>query len=186
MSKVSQGLRIIRPVFFLLILIWIVHGFNVALQYNLNSYFGLYPRRAIGIPGIVTSTFLHGSFPHILANTTPLAALGLITAGVLRSRFWMATFLVIILGGGMLWLFGRPNSVHVGASGLIFGYFGLLICLGIFERSLGAVLGALAAIGLYGGMIWGIFGGANVSWEGHVLGAIAGALTAIIIAKRNS
>ena len=184
MSKVSQGLRIVRPVLLLLVLIWIVHGINVAFQYNLNSYFGLYPRRAIGIPGIITSTFLHGSFQHILANSTPLAALGLITAVVLRSRFWIATFLVIIIGGGTLWLFGRPNSVHVGASGLIFGYFGLLITLGIFERSIGAVLGALAAIGLYGGLVWGVFGGANVSWEGHLLGAIAGALTAIIIAKR--
>ena len=177
-------MTVIRPVFLLILLMWAMQGINVMLDYSLNDYFGLYPRRAIGIPGIMTSTFLHGSFDHLIANSTPLAILGLIKAGVLRSRFWLSTGIIIVISGGLLWIFGRPNSVHVGASGLVFGYFGLLIALGLFERSFGAVLGALAAIALYGGLVWGIFGGANVSWEGHLLGIVAGVVTAVIIARR--
>ena len=180
-----RGLEVVRPVFLLLLIIWIVQIANAFMAYQLNDYFGLYPRKALGIPGIPLSTFLHGSFEQATANSLPILILGLIKSSVLQRRFWISTLLIILIGGGLLWLLGRPNSVHVGASGLVFGYFGFLVTLGMIERSFASILGALAAVALYGGLIWGIFGGSNVSWEGHLLGILAGVLTALIIARRS-
>ena len=85
---------------------------------------------------------------------------------------------VILCGGAALWLFGRV-SYHVGASGLIFGYFGYLVARGWYERSTWAILAALLTLFLYGGLVWGVLPGrAFISWEGHLFGMLAGVLAA--------
>ena len=84
---------------------------------------------------------------------------------------------IVIVSGLAVWIMARPGIV-VGASGLIFGWFGFLLALGALERSTRAIIGAVLVIVFYGGMIWGIFpkSGVRISWEAHLFGAIAGAL----------
>ncbi len=181
----SNSLGIFRPVFIMVVIIWMIHILNFAMSYRFNAWFGLYPRQSIGLPGIILSPFLHGNFGHIIANSAPLIILSSIAIAVDRTRWLKATFIIILLAGSLLWIFGRSNTVVVGASGLVFGYFGYLVALAFADRSAKAAIGAIAAIALYGGMIWGILPDKpQISWEGHLLGVVAGIVTAIILRQR--
>lgn len=132
----------------------------------------------MGLTGIVTMPFLHGSFAHLLSNTLPLIILlGLML--VSRPRPWSTMILLTLVSGVALWLFGRP-ALHIGASGLIYALMGFLIAAGVLERRL-----VPAAVALFVGLTYGmsIIGGImpwqqGVSWEGHLFGLLAGALVA--------
>ena len=88
------------------------------------------------------------------------------------------SIIVIGLGGAGVWVFGR-SSIHIGASGLVFGYFGYLVARGWHERRFGSILVAIVVIVLYGGLIFGVLPVPGlVSWEGHLFGLIAGVLVA--------
>jgi len=88
---------------------------------------------------------------------------------------------VIGIGGGLVWLFGS-TAIHIGASGLIFGWFGFLVARGLVDRSLVTLGAALLTGFLYGSILWGVLPGQpGVSWEGHLFGAIAGAVAALLI-----
>ena len=92
------------------------------------------------------------------------------------------TILVALFGGAGTWLIGRSGSVHVGASGVVFGYLGYLLGRGLFERSLGSILVSLVVGVLYGGLVWGVLPTRpGVSWEGHLCGFLAGVLAAWLI-----
>ncbi len=185
MSNTQNSLGIFRPVFILILIIWGVHILNFTLSYRMNGWFGLYPRQSIGLPGIALSPFLHGNFNHIIANSAPLIILSSIAMAVDRTRWLKATIIIILLAGLLLWMFGRSHTVVVGASGLVFGYFGYLVALAFADRSAKAAIGAVAAIALYGGMIWGILPDRpQVSWEGHLFGVIAGIVSAFILRRR--
>ena len=174
----SQALlKSIRPILILIILIWVIEIINLTLGHRLNLWLGLEPRSITGLVGVPTMPFLHGSIEHAAANTIPLIILGGIGVAVAPKRFWRASIAIVVVSGLAVWIMARPGIV-VGASGLIFGWFGFLITLGAIERSLRAILGAVAVIILYGGMIWGIFptSGVRISWEAHLFGAMAGAL----------
>ena len=99
-------------------------------------------------------------------------------------RFLGVSVFVILAGGLALWTFGRP-AYHVGASGLIFGYFGYLAARGWYSRSAVELLIALVTVFLYGGMLWGVLPATpRVSWESHLFGLIAGAAAARAEGKR--
>jgi membrane associated rhomboid family serine protease len=121
--------------------------------------------------------FLHGGVGHAAANTLPLLVLGAIGMAVAPRRFLAASLAIVLVSGLAVWLVGRPNSIHIGASGLVFGWFGFLLTLGFAERSLRAILGSVIVMALYGGMIWGALPrlGTTISWEAHLFGALAGA-----------
>lgn len=178
-------LRSLRPVLILIAVIWIVHGLNLLSGYSLNQWFGLEPRRFTGLIGIPAMPFLHGSIGHAAANTVPLAALGIIGMAVAPGRFWIASIPIVILSGLAVWLLAR-GALVVGASGLIFGWFGFLVALGVIERSVRALAGTVIVVVLYGGMIWGVFPQMNsrISWEAHLAGAVAGAVVAWLISTR--
>jgi membrane associated rhomboid family serine protease len=161
----------------LIAILWLVEILNIALQHSL-SQFGIIPRRAIGLIGIPLSPFLHYGLNHILANTLPLAVLGGLIASLYAGLFNRATIIIILLGGMGVWLFGR-SAIHVGASGLVFGYFGFLVARGWYERSFLSIAASLVVIVLYGGMIWGVLPvSAYVSWEAHLFGFLAGIIAA--------
>jgi membrane associated rhomboid family serine protease len=92
-------------------------------------------------------------------------------------RFLAASAAIVLVCGLSVWALGRPNSIHIGASGLVFGWFGFLLALGFAERSLRAILGSVLVISLYSGMIWGALPrfGTTTSWEAHLFGALTGA-----------
>ena len=158
-------------------LIWAVEAVNVLSGRQLASL-GILPRHLAGLIGVPFSPFIHGSASHTLVNTVPFLVLGGLVALRGMRAFVSVSVFVILCGGAVVWLFGRA-SYHIGASGLIFGYFGYLVARGWYERSTGAILTALLALFLYGGLVWGVLPSRSfISWEGHLFGMLAGVLAA--------
>ncbi len=146
---------------------------------------GVRPRTLDGLWGIVLAPFLHGNFAHLMANTIPFVVLGWFVMMQSMSHFWIVTVVTAVVSGLGMWLFGGNGSVHIGASGLIFGYFGFLLLRGYFERSASAILWAIVVVMLYGGMIWGVLPGRlGISWQAHLFGFIGGGLAAYLLARR--
>lgn len=184
--KLRPFLRSFRPLLLLLIAIWAVELLNWALGYRLNPWLGLAPRTPEGLIGVVLMPFLHTSMEHALANTIPLAVLGVLGVIIAPRRMVSATIAILLASGLALWLFGRPNTVHVGASGLIFGWAGYLAALGFIERSVRTIAGSIIVIAAYGGMIWGVIPRSDlpISWGAHLFGAAAGLGTAYLQTTR--
>lgn len=158
--------------------LYIIHAADQASDFRLTTALGLIPRRLEGLDGVLAMPFLHGGWEHLAANTTPLLLLGGLILVLARDRFWSATLIVVLLGGALTWLVAR-TELHVGASGLIFGWFGFLVGLGVWERSGRALIGAGAALLLYGASILaGLVPSEGVSIEGHAAGLAAGLVAA--------
>lgn len=152
----------------------------------LNSY-GIFPRQVIGLRGILFMPFLHGDFAHLMANTIPFLTLGWLVMVREISDFFAVSAIAMLVSGLGIWLFGATNSVHVGASGVIFGYLGFLLLRGFFERNLLSIVLSLTVGFLYGGLIWGVLPSQpGVSWEGHLFGFIGGILAAKLLAKQGT
>lgn len=161
-------------------LIWIIFGLDRFL--TLEQY-GLIPRTGRGLIGIIAMPFLHSDLGHIISNTIPLTVSLLLLAGS-RANSGAIVVLITLLGGTGLWVFGR-EAIHIGASGLVFGLIAFHIFSGIFERRFKSIAIALLIGGLYAGtLLNGVLPfQKGVSWDGHLLGAIAGAIVAAITAK---
>lgn len=158
--------------------IWGVYLADLLIPGQLSNW-GLVPRTLWGLVGIPLAPFLHVNFSHLLGNTVPLITLLFLLAGS-RARSWETVLEIVFLGGGLLWLFGRPTS-HVGASGLIYGLMTFLIVAGFREKRMVSILVAVVVGFLYGGtLLSGVLPsvGSNVSWDGHLFGAMAGAALA--------
>jgi len=162
-------------------LLWAVQVVNWITGYGLNPAFGLIPRHGSGLDGVIAMPLLHGSFSHLMANTPPLLVMGGLLVATTTRGLLSVNAVVIGLGGGLVWLFGG-SAIHIGASGLIFGWFGFLIARGLVDRS-PITLGAALVVGvLYGSILWGVLPGQpGVSWEAHLFGAIAGAAAAVLV-----
>lgn len=157
---------------------WVTFGVNIALGGSLFMY-GVIPRNLTGLRGLVFAPFLHGNFQHLLSNTVPMAILGWLV--MLRdSRHFVPVTLVSMLGAGIFaWLFGAPGSVHVGASGVIFGYLGFLMLSGWYARSIGSILLSVGVTAAWGSLVLGVLPTQpGVSWQGHLGGFVAGLLAA--------
>jgi membrane associated rhomboid family serine protease len=160
-------------------LLWAVEIVDALLFSGGLDGLGIRPRSVVGLRGIALAPLLHGGFGHLIANTVPLLVLGWFV--MLRDvRYWFivgacATF----MGGAGVWLIGASNSVHIGASIVVFGFLGYLLLRGVFERKLLTILGSLAVGAMYGGALFGILPGTpGISWEGHLFGFIGGGVAA--------
>lgn len=149
--------------------------------------FGIIPQNPIGLRGILLAPFLHGNFTHLAANTIPFLTLGWLVM-VQRTRdFGYVTAITMLVGGLGVWIFGAPQSVHIGASILIFGYLGFLLSRGYFQRNPASISLSLLALFFYGSAIGGIFPtDPGVSWQGHLFGFIGGIIAARRISRRFS
>lgn len=146
--------------------------------------YGIRPRSLIGLRGILFAPFLHGSFAHLAANTAPFLTLGWLVMLRKMSDFFVVTIITMLVSGIGVWLTAPAYSIHIGASGLIFGYFGFLLLRGYFERSFAAILFSLIVGLLYGGIIWGVLPlQYGISWQGHLFGFIGGAIAARLLAR---
>lgn len=164
-------------------IMWIVEAVDIALGGRLN-YLGIYPRNFVGLRGVVLAPFLHRDFRHLLSNTIPFVVMGWFV--MLRGipEFFKVTALVTVLSGLGVWVLGA-SGLHIGASGVIFGYFGFLLSRAYFERSALSIAMSLAVGLLYGGIIWGVLPGQfGISWEGHLFGFLGGIFAARQISKR--
>lgn len=142
-------------------------------------WLGVIPRTVLGLRGVLFAPFLHGSLVHIISNSLPFLFLGWFV--ILRDpRHFLPVTLIAMIGSGMMsWLFGAPGSVHIGASGVIFGYLGFLMLSGWFARSFGSIALSILVIVLWGGMVVGVIPGTTgVSWQAHLGGLIAGVYAA--------
>ena len=163
--------------------IWGVEVANTLMDHRLSE-FGIVPRTTEGLRGIPLWPYLHAGFAHLISNTLPLAVLGGVIAIPGRNTLLKVSAIVVVVSGAGVWVFARPG-IHVGASGLVFGYFGYLVARGWYQRSLSSVAVAILVVFFYGGLIFGIvpsFG--FVSWEGHLFGLMAGILAAKIIDEK--
>ena len=165
-------------------LMWITEFIDIFFFRGRLDAFGIRPHSFIGLRGILLAPFLHGGLGHLIANTIPFLTLGWLVMLRETSDFFVVSIITMFVSGLGVWLTGSPYSIHVGASGVIFGYFGFLLLRGYFERSFAAILFSLVVGFLYGGMIWGVLPiQYGISWQGHLFGFIGGAIAARLLAK---
>src|ERR1700761_528546 len=168
-----------------LALIWILQVVNWADGYRLDSEFGILPEHVSRLGEIFTAPFLHFSWQHIEGNSLPLFVLGVLAAYRSIARFLLLTLIVAITSGMAVWLFQSSNELTVGASGLIFGYFGYVLVRGFFDRNLVDI-----GVGLVAGVLyWTILevaipGTPGISWIGHAGGLAGGVLAGWILRSR--
>ena len=169
--------------FGLVALMWVVEVVDVAVNHRLDRY-GIEPRDVEGLDGVVAAPFLHVGFGHLLANTIPFVTMGVVIALEGPRRLVAVTVLVGLISGLGTWLVAAAGTVHVGASGIVFGYATYLISRGIFNRS-----GTELAVGAAVVLVWGgaLLGGLEphrgISWQGHLFGAIGGVVAAALVAR---
>ena len=171
-------LKRFAPILSIVLLCWTVFLVNNVICGGRFNRFGIWPRHISGLPGVIWSPFLHGSLPHVAANTLPLLVLGTILCARSRGKFSFVFLGGAAFGGILTWLFAR-NAIHIGASGLVFCFFGYLASQAYFKRTIGSLVLSVICILGYGGMLKGLFPtGTVVSWESHVAGLIAGIVLA--------
>lgn len=155
------------------------------LMFNRLDREGIGPWRLDGAWGVLWAPLLHAGWPHLIANTVPALVLGFLTLAVDYRRGLAATAIIWLGGGAAVWLTGGPGTVHLGASGLIFGWLTFVILRGLFNRRIGQILIGVVVAAAYGALLWGVLPGqAGVSWQSHLFGALAGALAAVWLRER--
>jgi len=166
--------------------LWALEVLDTILGHRLDRL-GIEPREADGLWGILFAPLLHGGFGHLIANTIPALVLGfiiLLSGGPVWAR---ATGTIWIVGGVGTWLTGGANTVHLGASVLIFGWIVFLVLRGFFNRSALQIVVGLGVLLAYGGALWGVLPTTpGVSWQGHLFGAVGGGLAAFWMAERET
>ena len=164
--------------------IWVVHIVSVIFNLDLRRL-GVYPHHIEGLPGILTAPLIHGSWEHLFFNSVSFLMMGTVLflfypRIALRSIIWL-----YLLSGLGIWITGQPDSFHIGASGVVYGMVSLVFWSGIFRRNVKSIILALIVLMIYAGLFEGIFPGQEgISWEGHLLGAIAGIFLAWVYRHR--
>jgi membrane associated rhomboid family serine protease len=157
---------------------WAVFIVNALLGGSLLRL-GVIPRTTIGLRGILFAPFLHLSLSHIVANSIPFVVLGWLVMLRDERHFIPVTLAGMIGSGFMAWLIGAPGSVHIGASGVIFGYLGFLMLSGWYSRSFGSILLSLLVTLVWGSLVFGMIPGqVGISWPAHIGGFLGGFLVA--------
>ena len=166
-------------------LLWVLQVFNWADGYRLDLDFGILPHNVTRLPEIFTAPFLHVSWQHIEGNTVPLFVLGVLAAYRGIKKFLLMTLIVAVVSGLAVWLFQGSGELTVGASGLIFGYFGYVVVRGFFDRNLLDIgLGIVAGLLYWTILSVAIPGTPGVSWIGHLGGLFGGVLAAWLLRDR--
>jgi membrane associated rhomboid family serine protease len=165
----------------MVVVMWVVEIINAVDHYSLDSH-GIRPRDGDGLQGIVFSPFLHASWGHLIGNTVPFVVLGGLIALSGLARVAAVTATVALVGGAGVWLFAPSNSLHIGASGVVFGYAGYLVARGIFTRSvLHLAVGAVVAAVWGTTLLSGLVPHDGISWQGHLFGGLGGIIAARLL-----
>lgn len=177
-KKPNQFVRAGSYTLVFLAILWAVHIVNVLMHHQL-IYYGIKPRDTDALAGILFSPFIHVDFNHLVMNSSVLLVVMFLVALSGRRGLWLSGILIVLVGGLGVWLIGDPRSVHVGASGLVYGWLAFLIARGFFNKNpTHMMLGIIVGI-TYAGTAWGLMPTQDgVSWEGHLCGALAGVLAA--------
>jgi len=158
-------------------LFWLVKITENVLNLDLTS-FGILPLHIEGLPGILFSPFIHGSYDHLISNSVPFLILMFALLFFYRQLAYRIFFLIYILSGICVWLGGR-ESWHIGASGIVYGLASFLFFSGIFRKDANLLTIGIIVVFLYGSMFWGIFPiKPEISWESHLWGSASGLMLA--------
>lgn len=161
--------------------LWAVDFFNVVLGLDLQR-FGVRPRELAGAAGILLAPLLHAGFSHLISNSVPLFVLG---TGMLYlyPNSALKVLPAVYLGPGIaVWLFGAASSVHIGASGLVYGLVAYVFAAGLIRRDRRAIAASMLVYFLYGTLVWGVLPiRPGMSWETHLVAALIGVIMAIAL-----
>ncbi len=166
------------------VLLWVIEIVDASRGNDLDQY-GVQPRESEGLLGILFAPVLHGGWGHLSANTVPALLLGFLVLVSGIARGLLVTAVIWVVGGVGVWLVAPSNTVHLGASVLIFGWLVYLMIRGIFTRRVGEIILGMVLFFMYGGLLFGVLPGQpGISWQGHLFGAIGGALAAWMVSER--
>ncbi|MEV0805074.1 rhomboid family intramembrane serine protease [Micromonospora sp. NPDC050200] len=165
--------------------LFLIEALDQGLDFGLDVAAGIIPHRIQGLDGVFFSPFLHHGFDHLYSNSIPLILLGTFVLAAGTRRFLWSTLIIVLVSGLGVWFTGAPNSVVVGASGVIFGYLGILLTRGLVERSWWNLAVVLLVGLLYGWQLLGILPtDERISWQGHLFGLLGGVVAAILFRRR--
>jgi len=178
-DKVVSSIAISFLFIFVLLLIRV---FETYTGFDLTR-FGIYPRKASGLIGVLTSPLIHADFSHLVSNSITLFVLMFILFYSYRKSALRVFLIVYVFSGLTVWLLARP-AYHIGASGIVYGLLSYLFFIGVLRKDTRSIALSLLITFLYGGLVWGVLPiDPDVSFESHLLGAIAGAVCAIIFRR---
>ena len=165
-------------------IMWLAEVIDQISGADLDRY-GIEPRQADGLIGILTAPFLHSGFGHLIANTIPFLLLGAMIALSGLVRMLAATAIIALVAGIGTWLTGPAHTNHIGASGIVVGYATYLIVRGILSRSLLHLTVGVAVLALYGPTVLSsLVPTDGISWQSHLFGGIGGVVAAFALDRR--
>ena len=167
------------------VVLWLLEVLDTVTGGSLDSL-GIVPRTESGLAGVLFAPLLHAGFAHLEGNTIPVLVLGfaVLASGVARGL--VVTAVIWLVGGFGVWLVSPAYTITLGASILIFGWLAYLILRGFFTRRIGEIVLGVVLLLVYGSLLVGVLPGQpGVSWQGHLFGAIGGALAAVWIGRRS-
>jgi membrane associated rhomboid family serine protease len=180
-SPVVRGMIVVAAI---CALMWVVEVVDRILDGRLDRN-GIEPRELDGLDGIVWAPFLHADWQHLIGNTIPFLLLGIAIALGGVARVILVVVIVAVIGGLGTWLIAPSNTVHIGASGIVFGFAGYLVARGVFSRSpLQLLLGVVVAVVWGATLLQGLVPEHGISWQGHLFGAIGGVVAARVLSQR--
>jgi membrane associated rhomboid family serine protease len=163
---------------------WVVEVADQIADGRLDAY-GIEPRDVDGLDGVVFAPFLHAGFDHLIGNTIPFLLLGFAIALGGVARVAIVTIIVALVGGLGTWLVAPANTVHIGASGIVFGYAAYLVARGVYSRSAMQIGLGVVVLAVWGTtLLRGLVPEDGISWQGHLFGAIGGVLAARLLHRR--
>lgn len=166
------------------VVIVVIHALGSALGLGLQR-FGVHPRDLFGLPGIVAAPLLHGDFAHLMSNALPLAVVGTAMLYLYPDASRIVLPAIYFGPGVAVWLFAR-DSVHIGASGLVYGLVCYVFVAGILRRDRRAIAASLLVAFMYGALVWGVLPiRIGVSWETHLAAALIGVALALLLRGRD-
>jgi membrane associated rhomboid family serine protease len=165
-------------------LMWAIEVVDVVAGHRLDRY-GIHPRDVDGLAEILSAPFLHAGFGHLISNTLPFAVMGAAIALGGLARVALVTLLVAVVSGLGTWLVAPSNSVHLGASGVVFGYAAYLVTRGVLSRRVTELAVGAIVVGIWGfGLLQGLLPQDRISWQAHLFGAVGGVIAASLLAER--
>jgi membrane associated rhomboid family serine protease len=180
-SPVVRGIVVVAA---LAALMWVVEVVDQVAGGRLDRN-GIEPRELDGLDGVVWAPFLHADFQHLIGNTIPFLLLGFAIALGGVARVILVTVIVAVVGGLGTWLIAPSNTVHIGASGIVFGFAGYLVARGVFSRSPTQLLLGVVVVVVWGAtLLQGLVPETGISWQGHLFGAIGGVVAARVLSQR--
>ncbi len=174
-------------------LLWTVHTLRLVLSFlgllsgqDSAQIFGIHPGSGVtGLWAVFSAPLIHGDWRHLFGNSVSLLILGSLVGLRGPGQLWQVSIISALTSGLGIWLIAPRTTVHVGASGIVFGYLGALLFMGFFQRRPLSILLSVACLVLFGNMVVGLFPGApGVSWQGHLFGFLGGVLAARLMSRR--